>query len=555
MIPGNRSTSFLAGCGWTSLLLAGAVPAAAQPVRVENQVPVQFAGMDAQMDVFDAKMREAIAARAAGNCIAHQAALNDAQNYLNELWEPRRWDNLELQFQAPGYYDRVTAARALIASERGAACGSTPPGDATMADFPAAGPLGRSLAPDQQPRDRSRILAAEQALDIAGSRCDRRAWEAAHRDLLQALRDYLAAGDDAAMRIMLRNTEARTVPANCPPPPPDLEGTLTGGLQAAVFFSGGIGDHAVPRANYGFNRDGPSPAPDVPAAYSDDRLLLILLQAGIRLPNAGRFSVSYGEGSTSNRTDLPVSTNGGSQGTVNTDNAPSGSTGGAANRGLNVTTETEVSEFGADFRYPFLRGPRREPEERRYPYGPITVSAGYVEVSADYRDREHSGVVDIPGVPAGTPPVIRQVLDQQVTELELGVSVGFEFLVPISDDARITLGVQGGVKYYDYNLDSLQTNTQLVGGPQDLNFTLEIEDDETGISYHGDAIAELSFDLSRSLQFFVQGQVSYDSARAQINNPFSGTFVQNGGTTFLGTDDAVDFATVFGFRIALDWDR
>ena len=314
----------------------------------------------------------------------------------------------------------------------------------------------------------------------------------------------------------------------------------------------GYGESEIPRTNYGFVRDGPVPAPERPAAFSEHRIPMLMFEAGAQFLWRWPFSFRYAEGDASNRAEIPVSTTGGAQGTVNTAMSPGGSTGGTANRGLTVDTNTEVKEFSGSARFDVWTfggestwTPVQSP--RRRDRGVSAELTG--ELFINYRDRYHFGEIDIPGVPAGTPPVINQVIEQDVDELEIGATLGVETHVPLGSGAQFTFGVDLGPYYFDHGVDTLQTNRQLVGGPQDLAFTLEQQDSESGVGVRGDASAELAFAVSGQVDLFARGGVSFTSDRAQVVNPFSGNFVLDGGTTFLDSDDTFDWSVGIGLRI------
>lgn len=320
-----------------------------------------------------------------------------------------------------------------------------------------------------------------------------------------------------------------------------------------LHAEGGVGQTETPPANYGVRRDGAAgTSPDVPAAYSTERADTFGFGFGVDIGGIA-VSLGYAEGDARNRTEIAPSTTGGGQGTVNTALSPGGSTGGFANRGLTVDTNTEVKEFSGSVRFDMwtiagdrefspVQGPLRNPRLSAEMFGELFIN---------YRERDHFGEVNIPGVPAGTPPVINQVIENDVDETEIGAALGVETRVPLGSNAQFTFGVDLGLYYFDHGVDTLQTNVQLVGGPQDLAFTLTQQDSESGIGVRGDASAELAFAVSSALELFARGGVSFTSDRAQVVNPFSGNFVLAGGTTFLDSDDTFDWAVRMGVRIAL----
>jgi hypothetical protein len=326
-------------------------------------------------------------------------------------------------------------------------------------------------------------------------------------------------------------------------------------FYAELLF--GAGANEVPLANYGFEHDGVG-TDERPAAFSEHRIQMYEIVLGARFDRL-ELSLGYAEGDASNRSELPVSTAGGAQGTVNTAPAPSGSTGAAANRGLTVDTHTEVREFSGSARYEILDFGEAGSDPLESPRANSRVSAGLIgELFVDYREREHFGEVEIPGVPAGTPPVIAQALEQDVDELAIGAALGVEALIPLGGGAGVRFGVDLGLYYFDHELDSLQTNEQLVGPPEDRAFDIALEDGESGIGATTAVRGEFILDVSGrpvdgnargGVEIFAGAEGRFMSERAQVNNPFSGDFVLAGGTTFLGTADTFDWRVFAGVRI------
>lgn len=439
------------------LLIGTATPAPAQ----------QTGGTQPSAHQVDVALAAAARARAEGNCIAHGNAITEAENALRawadtigDLWAPRR--DVRNYMQQTRYAGLL---RSRIEEERAQPCGSTPPNDATMADLPAAGPLGPALPPE--PPARAPVISVQ--IDL------------------------------------------------------------------------GYGVSTLPLVNYAFMRDGPAPAPDVPAAYSVRRPDVIAVEASLETRNLGTFSLGYAQGDASNHTEIAASTTGGARGYPYSAISPSGSTGLGGNVPMEVDTEEQVDEYRMNWSMRFGAEPPAEVLEALRTRLNATVG-----VTATYRQRDHLGITSIT-----TPVIATQRLEQDVKELEIGVSAGLEAVVPLSAGARLRLGAQAGAYYFDYDLRSVERNTQNFGPLADRDFTTRLQDSVGDIGYHGDAITELSIDLGARLELFARGRASYDSDRAQILNPFSGTAVQNGETTRLGTDHAFDWSISIGLRIEL----
>ena len=312
-----------------------------------------------------------------------------------------------------------------------------------------------------------------------------------------------------------------------------------------LAFMGLVGETEVPETNYGFLSNGPvGEGNDQAAGFSEERVETFGFGLGASLPRIGEFSLGYSEGSADGRFDIPVLPGGGASGIVNTDESPSTSTGVTGNFGLRGTTEVSVKSFEGGYRYSFFdlpsEGRAAEPRVRLAPF---------VGVTGAYRERDHQARLDIATtLSSGFLVQVSQQLDQEVVETEFGVLIGFDAAALLINDVRFDLRVEAGAYHFDYDLRSLETRTQNIGPASDQSFTNLIEDGESGIGYSGSVQVGLGVAVDRQIELFLAGRASYFSDRAQVINPFSGDFVQDGGTTFLGTDDAIDWRVMAGIR-------
>lgn len=325
-------------------------------------------------------------------------------------------------------------------------------------------------------------------------------------------------------------------------PEPSADPALWGDY---FYVSGGYGETEAPAANYGFLRDGPSgAAPERPAGFSEERVETLGFGLGLTLPRIGQFSFGYGEGSAGGRFDIPVLGGGGASGIVNTAESPSGSTGVTGDFGTTGTSDVSVRSFEGGYRYSFFDlPPTGWVEEPRVRFAP------FVGVAGAYRERDHQAQLDIATtLGSGFQVQVRQQLDQSVDETEFGAVAGVEAVVPLGPGVRIDFAAEAGVYYYDFDLSSLETRTQNIGPASDRSFTNRIEDNESGVGYSGTVQVGLGIAVDRQIELFIAGKASYFSDRAQVVNPFSGDFVLDGGTTFLGTDEAVDWRAMIGLR-------
>lgn len=321
--------------------------------------------------------------------------------------------------------------------------------------------------------------------------------------------------------------------------------------RAFVQVFGTYGENDVPSANFGFQRDGAAgTAPERPAAFSTERVETFGFGFGLQI-GALSFNLGYTEGEASNRTGVPASTTGGARGYPYTDNAPSDSTGIGGNVALDVDTEVSLNAFAPRIGYSWDVGGRGATVVRGsyghffdQPYDNLILFNAFADGLVG--DRDHRGVVSIT-----TPVIATQTLDQDLDELELGITVGFQAFFPIGGGAHVSIGGEVGVYAYDYDLSSLETNAQNFGPAADRAFTVRLDDSESGIGYRGAATAELGIGIGRDFELFVAGEARYQSHRAQVVNPFSGDFVLAGGTSFLDTDNTFDWRISLGLRMQL----
>lgn len=331
------------------------------------------------------------------------------------------------------------------------------------------------------------------------------------------------------------------------------------GSRVRIGVGGGYGASEIPPANYGFVRNGPAgSAPEMPAAFSEENVGTYILEAGVYLRRLGQLSLSYATGEADTVFSVPVLGNGGASGIVNTDEAPSSSTGVTADFGTSGTTSVSFDSFGAEFRFNLVdRVPGRGTLFEGGPDGSGARPGGndrfraFAGFGFGYSERDHLGTVRIAGTTGGGFQFfVNQDLDQQVTEFTGSLLAGVDYAIALGGGVRANVGVEARVIYFNFDLRALETRTQNIGSPPDQSFQNIIDDEEDGFGYGGTVRVGLEGDLSRAITLFIEGRARYTSDRGQIVNPFSGDFVLNGGTTFLATDDAIDVQIMIGLRAA-----
>lgn len=521
-------------------------------------------------------LADAETARLNGNCAGRTAKLTEAETRIAAA-RSGSFERLSAEGQAD-FYIRLAEARARPCPPPGPAttppppvgtvapAGTTPPPDGSVMDQmdeapPPATPVPTPPAPQPFSPEAQRVMdqverdfTASETARVAG-RCSIR--DADLNRIGNAIDAWAGSGVIDAGLIdnwRRRLAAARAFPCPLPAPPaappaqavPDLR---TGDARSAEFYrrlsylglEGGFGSMQIPTTNYGFVADGPPPEPERPAQHSVERPGGFWIRAEWETGRFGAFSLSYAQADASNHIEIDAGAAGTRRGWPFTAISLSGSTGLSGNVQLDVDTEVEVETYRANWSMRFGGEPSAEVLD--------TLRArlnGTAGVSISYRDREHLGILSIT-----TPVIATQTLEQDVGELEIGVNVGLEAVVPFSADVRLRLGAGAGLDYHDYDLRSVARESQNFGNAADRDRTTELRDSIGDIGYHGDAIAAIEVDLGPSAIMFLSGEAAYFSDRAQVLNPPNGTFVQNGGTTALGTDDAFDWRISIGLRIEL----
>jgi hypothetical protein len=558
----------------TRALLAGSIAFVAVPAFLgSTPAHAQFVGPNLrEANAIAQLLADAESARLNGNCAQRDAKLTEAQTRIAAA-RGNGFDQLTEEGQRD-FYVRLAEARARPCPPPGPATtppppvgtvpptGTTspPPDSSIMDQMDDAAPAPPAPTPTPVLGPEARRVMNQVERDFTASENARVAGRCAIRDealnrIGNAIDAWAGSGVIDAGLIdnwRRRLAAARALPCPLPGPPapppaqvgPDLRTGDAGSAErlrrlAWLGFEGGFGSMQIPRTNYGFVADGPPPDPEFPALFSAERPGGFWLSGEWETGRFGAFSLTYARAEASNHVEIAAGPPGSRRGWPYTALSPSGSAGLSGNVGMEVDTEARVEAYRIGWSMRFGADPPAEVlDELRASLN------GTVGITASYRDRDHHGTLSIT-----TPVIATQTFDQDVDELELGVNVGIEAVVPFSADVRLRLGAQAGAYYYDYDLRSVEHNVQNFGPAADRDFTTELRDSIGNIAYAGDAIAAIEVDLSPSAILFLSGEAAYFSDRAQVLNPPNGTFVQNGGTSALGTDDAFDWRVGIGLRI------
>lgn len=310
----------------------------------------------------------------------------------------------------------------------------------------------------------------------------------------------------------------------------------TGRGLLEIFF--GAGETEVPPTGIGVTRDGPSgDAPENFAGVTEERVSSIGVDLSAGLRNV-RVNVHYSEGDASTAFDRqPIS--GGFNGAVFGAPAPSGSSGiGSGSAMLQGTTEIDLSRFGLSVELNVA-----QPS----PNAAVFVGANYLRDVRDYRLTQ-LGTVDF----GSTLIEFRQERDQRIAEDVFGLGLGGEVRVPLSESTRLLIRATTAVFLRDAELRSVERNTSNFGPSSDRDFTIEIDDDDSGFGFAGDVRAGVEILLGRNVALVVEGTAAYRSQVGAVFNPNSGDQVFfDGLTTAIATDDWWSYGARVGIRIGL----
>lgn len=290
---------------------------------------------------------------------------------------------------------------------------------------------------------------------------------------------------------------------------PADNGFLPGGGYFAPRLS--FGQAEVPATGIGFRRDGaPGEAPETFAGMTDDRIPF--WSAGGEISLSGFFlDLFYGEGDGAGSFDIP-NESGVDSGVVYGDLSPSGSSGIATPFGLTGMTWVDFRRYGLRGEVPlgFLQS---HPKDVFRP----TVYAGYTRYDLDYR-----GLAEYVG---GAPPAVfefSQERTQEIGESYLDLGLGGRVIAPLGESLLLHLGAHAGGYYRDSELTSIERNTCNFCPADDQDFTIEINESDSGLGFAGGANAALELRLSRSVSLMARGSADYRSRVGAVWNPNSG---------------------------------
>jgi len=256
-------------------------------------------------------------------------------------------------------------------------------------------------------------------------------------------------------------------------------------------------------------------------------------------PGAVNIFGGYGEASDDIFTSTPA---GGSidVGFVNTDFAPSGSTGlFLGNAGLDTVLARDVSVFTFGGSYSFPLG------------GPPESSGGFLGVASfefSRTEQDIAGVVTSPSFGAD----ISSTIVQEASDRYITFGIGPKYKGSDPSGFYYFVGAQGLLVHHKGELDSNQIVVcNLCGGP-DQAFTLSVSDSRDGISFGARAKAGFGFDLGSGTSIGAYGFAEYYDERGKIVNPQTGDdlFIRNQPTA-LGSQSAFNYGAAAVLTVGL----
>lgn len=324
--------------------------------------------------------------------------------------------------------------------------------------------------------------------------------------------------------ISVTGTGSETFRIGLPPsgPSPSNTGFLPGSGYVAPRLT--LGQTDVPASGIGFRRAGaPGEAPETFAGMTDDRIPT--WTAGAEISLSGFFlDLFYGEGDGEGSFDIP-NESGVDSGVVYGDLSPSGSSGIATPFGLAGMTWVDVTRYGLRGEVP-LGFRQSHPKDVFKP----AVYAGYTHYEFDYRS--FAGFAD----PSYD---FSQERTQDIGESYLDLGLGGRILAPLGKSVLLHLAAHAGGYYRDSELTSIEHNTCNFCPAEDRDFTIEIDESDSGFGFAGGASAALELRLSRSVSLMARGSADYRSKVGAVWNPNSGDQVFfDGRRTELMTEDA-----------------
>jgi hypothetical protein len=195
-------------------------------------------------------------------------------------------------------------------------------------------------------------------------------------------------------------------------------------------------------------------------------------------------------------------------GFVYADFSPGGSTGvNIGDRGLDWTSEVDVASLNI------------EAKLARRSNGPATWFAytDFLHLERDHNARALGQVV-FPGMTFD----ITQERQQTITDNLIGVGAGLQFGAKPTSWLNLGGWVSGGVFHRWSELDSRERNVCGLCGPADADFTLNLDDEDSGVTWVAAAGVFAEIPLGERISIGLGADVNYIDEVGMVYNPSSG---------------------------------
>jgi len=221
------------------------------------------------------------------------------------------------------------------------------------------------------------------------------------------------------------------------------------------------------------------------------------------------------------------------------DLSPGGSSGvNIGDRGLDWASEVDVSLVNI------------EAKLTRRSKGPLTWFgyADYMRLNRNY-DAWALGEVTVSGYPSTVTYSLTQMRQQEVTDDLFGAGAGLQFGAPVTPWLNIGGWTSAGLFYRRSELDSRERNVCGLCGSSDADFTLDLDDEDSGLTWALAMGAFAEFPLGDHASVGIGVDASYIDEVAAVYNPRSGDDVfVDGKHTGLTTDSLWAWSVRAGFK-------
>lgn len=402
---------------------------------------------------------------------------------------------------------------------------------------PAAKPVPVPI--DQDPE----FVRLSAAMEVAATRCNRQAWEAARSALIAAIEKRLETENDQQHRYRLntfKNELRRRFYTRCKI---DKER-----WERAIMLEFLYGPFYIKPVGIGVIREGAAgQAEEYYAGTTAERSEAFAVTGSLDVGKL-RFGGGYLQALDKSDYASPAGTaSGAGSGSVYGKLSPADSSGIFANLGLTGDTEIDFEIIWAEMMY-IMWGEDEEDED-----GPAfdgdgnLIIRGGVKYEFEWGDYRSS--LSSSGTVSGTSYSFGQERDQQVRRqaFSAGLDIGARF--DLSDSLALHLNARGNLQYIDYVFDSAEHNVASFGPPSTRDWWVHIRNEGDGFGFEGKAKAQLELKVSAGVSLTASVGADYWSKTVSPYNPVDGDEVfYDGGTTRAIFDDRTYVYGALGAR-------